>query len=270
MEWRIWNKEESIMGMEKEDIIDFHPNYIDDEIVIISDENQNDVYFNSINGLKKLFNLDTDDVEDIVDYAIVEFERGYKSIGDLLNPIPTTMWQTKEQNTTSPIHAMQCRRTKVENNGMDDERINLILDGVNVRGGINLKILSEYKKQVDDLMEENRKALEEKDYNLSGKLTKSIKELICGVTGDDSTITLNAIEVCEYQNILIALCANSQVIFIDKDLTENINYSEIKYERKINDGKDIQKVHYVNIHVKLEYGMTRLTEKNNSVFVNIF
>lgn len=265
MKWRIWDKKTSISGIPNNIIDKFDQSFVNSDVIIVSD-NGKDIYFDSVDNLKREFDTTTDDVNELADRLIKEIANGS------IYPYEQPDIQNQEYIETDKKEMLQCRHTKVEHDGVSDEKINLILDGINISGDYTkLKILDDYNKQREKLLCESDKAfLGDGDYTLYAKLIEQADEITYNLTKSNTTLTLNVIDVYEFKSIIIVKCENSMNLFIDKELVDDVHYSEIEYDRKKNNGQDIQHVHYVNIHVKLEHEMTVLNEKGNSVFVNIF
>ena len=303
MNYYIWDKKESIMGLSAQTLFASRPDFNHDIVIVIhkKDNKQDVVMIETLSDLRETYDILSEDpivVGYIVSLILSQehhktikeqlqvkdeeredednVETYMKILEDLLNcePVNIDGFVYDEPPIVPLAGSYQDPECKVIDLSDVDESVHekvlqIVIKHAFLSESIdleNMKLFSTFYNELEALEKEREQLAIEGNLSAVETLTHKIETLKLDVMDTcDATIKVNAKVIYEYDTSMFVECENGQTIIIDKEVLDLIKTSSIEYEKNINGDK--RRVHYKTVNLVLNECYNEIIERNDSVFI---
>ena len=303
MNFYVWNKEDSIMGLSAQTLFASRPDFKYDDVIVIHKEGDknNVVMIETAGELRLTYDIESEDStvigfvvaviltqenketikeqlkeldeenklshedEDVVD----EYTR---LLEDLLNKELENQF---EDEVFIPVEGEyndpQCKITDLSDlkGDLGEKKLILVLKHAFVTEStdlLSLKCMHSFNEQLKELEEKREKYIQEADFGSAELTEHQIENLKFEVMDScDATLKIDVDKIYQYDNVIIADCCNGQTIIIDGAVVNSARTSAIEYEKTNNNQR--YRVHYRSLDVVLNECYNEVIERGNTVFV---
>ena len=299
MNYFIWDKQTRLLGIPAEIILETRPDFRNDEVIVISNEEENIITVESKTYFKDLYNIDSNDVDIIALSVIHEMKKeGTKTIKealkeldderdpdstlktymDIIRELEEEARQEEEYNAYIEAKADRYEDPDVKVISLKDisdevkvKKINVVLEHVFIAEDkdklYDLKCMYKFNNAMDELKMKLSKAELEGDEQEINRVHKEIGLLNSDIEDEcNATIKIDATALYDYGDNLIIHCENNLNMIVDNSIVESFRENSIEYERR-DDNNEKYKVHYKTINITLSGWYNELNERGNTIFV---
>ena len=299
MNYFIWDKQTRLLGIPAEIILETRPDFRNDEVIVISNEEENIITVESKTYFKDLYNIDSNDVDIIALSVIHEMKKeGTKTIKealkeldderdpdstlktymDIIRELEEEARQEEEYNAYIEAKADRYEDPDVKVISLKDisdevkvKKINVVLEHVFIAEDkdklYDLKCMYKFNNTMDELKMKLTKAELEGDEQEINRIHKEIGLLNSDIEDEcNATIKIDATALYDYGDNLIIHCENNLNMIVDNSIVESFRENSIEYERR-DDNNEKYKVHYKTINITLSGWYNELNERGNTIFV---
>ena len=297
MNYYIWDKQTRLLGIPANIILETRPDFRNDDVIVISDEEESIITVESKTYFKELYDISSDDV-DIVALAVIHEMRkestktikealkeldderdpdsSLKSYMDIIRELEEEARREEEYNAYIEAKADRYDDPNVKVINLEDvtakvKKINVVLEHVFIaedRENLSkLKCLEKYNNALNELKMKLSKAELEGDEQAVNMVNKEITLLSDEIEDEcNATIKIDATAIYDYGDNIIIHGENNLNMIIDTSIVDSFRENSIEYERR---GKDNEKykVHYKTVNITLSGWYNELNERGNTVFV---
>ena len=299
MNYFIWDKQTRLLGIPAEIILETRPDFRNDEVIVISNEEESIITVESKTYFKDLYNIDSNDVDIIALSVIHEMKKeGTKTIKealkeldderdpestlktymDIIRELEEEARQEEEYNAYIEAKADRYEDPDVKVISLKDisdevkvKKINVVLEHVFIAEDkdklYDLKCMYKFNNAMDELKMKLSKAELEGDEQEINRVHKEIGLLNSDIEDEcNATIKIDATALYDYGDNLIIHCENNLNMIVDNSIVESFRENSIEYERR-DDNNEKYKVHYKTINITLSGWYNELNERGNTIFV---
>ena len=299
MNYFIWDKQTRLLGIPAEIILETRPDFRNDEVIVISNEEENIITVESKTYFKDLYNIDSNDVDIIALSVIHEMKKeGTKTIKealkeldderdpdstlktymDIIRELEEEARQEEEYNAYIEAKADRYEDPDVKVISLKDisdevkvKKINVVLEHVFIAEDkdklYDLKCMYKFNNTMDELKMKLSKAELEGNEQEINRVHKEIGLLNNDIEDEcNATIKIDATALYDYGDNLIIHCENNLNMIVDNSIVESFRENSIEYERR-DDNNEKYKVHYKTINITLSGWYNELNERGNTIFV---
>lgn len=299
MNYYIWDKQTRLLGIPAEIILETRPDFRNDDVIVISNEEENIITVESKTHFKELYNIDSNDVDIVALSVIHEMKKentktikealkeldeerdpdsSLKSYMDIIRELEEEARREEEYNAYIEAKADRYEDPDVKVISLADigdnvkiKKINIVLehaflaeDKENLR---KLKCMYKYNERLDELKLQLSKAElagNEREVNM---VSKEIELLNSEIEDEcNATVKLDATAIYDYGDNLIIHCENNLNMIIDNSIVDSFRENAIEYERR-DENNERYKVHYKTINISLSGWYNELNERGNTIFI---
>lgn len=297
MNYYIWDKQTRLLGIPANIILETRPDFRNDDVIIISDEEESIITVESKTHFKELYDISSDDV-DIVALAVIHEMRkestktikealkeldderdpnsSLKSYMDIIRELEEEARREEEYNAYIEAKADRYDDPDVKVISLEDvtakvKKINVVLEHVFIaedRENLSkLKCLEKYNNALNELKMKLSKAELEGDEQAVNMVNKEITLLSDEIEDEcNATIKIDATAIYDYGDNIIIHGENNLNMIIDTSIVDSFRENSIEYERRGEDNEKY-KVHYKTVNITLSGWYNELNERGNTVFV---
>lgn len=299
MNYFIWDKQTRLLGIPAEIILETRPDFRNDEVIVISNEEESIITVESKTYFKDLYNIDSNDVDIIALSVIHEMKKeGTKTIKealkeldderdpdstlktymDIIRELEEEARQEEEYNAYIEAKADRYEDPDVKVISLKDisdevkvKKINVVLEHVFIAEDkdklYDLKCMYKFNNTMDELKMKLSKAELEGNEQEINRIHKEIGLLNNDIEDEcNATIKIDATALYDYGDNLIIHCENNLNMIVDNSIVESFRENSIEYERR-DDNNEKYKVHYKTINITLSGWYNELNERGNTIFV---
>lgn len=305
MNYYIWDKKESIMGLSAQTLFASRPDFNHDTVIVIhkKDNKQDVVMIETLNDLRVSYDIMSEDPI-VVGYivSLILSQEHHKSIKEQLQEkdeerededdnIETYMKILEDllNNHESvdmdefvydepPIIPLsgsyqdpECKIIDLSyvDENVDEKVLQIVLKHAFLSETIDtkkMKLFDTYNNELESLELERERASIEGDLNSVEMLTHKIETLKLDVMDTcDATIKVNAKVVYEYDTTMFIECENGQTVILDTEVIDLVKASAIEYEQNNNGSK--KRVHYKTLTIVLNECYNEVVERGETTFI---
>ena len=297
MNYYIWDKQTRLLGIPANIILETRPDFRNDDVIVISDEEESIITVESKTYFKELYDISSDDV-DIVALAVIHEMRkestktikealkeldderdpdsSLKSYMDIIRELEEEARREEEYNAYIEAKADRYDDPNVKVINLEDvtakvKKINVVLEHVFIaedRENLSkLKCLDKYNNTLNELKMKLSKAELEGDEQAVNMVNKEITLLSDEIEDEcNATIKIDATAIYDYGDNIIIHGENNLNMIIDTSIVDSFRENSIEYERRGEDDEKY-KVHYKTVNIILSGWYNELNERGNTVFV---
>lgn len=297
MNYYIWDKQTRLLGIPANIILETRPDFRNDDVIIISDEEESIITVESKTHFKELYDISSDDV-DIVALAVIHEMRkestktikealkeldderdpdsSLRTYMDIIRELEEEARREEEYNAYIEAKADRYDDPNVKIINLEDvtaevKKISVVLDHVFIaedRENLSkLKCLEKYNNTLNELKMKLAKAELEGDEQAVNMVNKEITLLSEEIEDEcNATIKIDATAIYDYGDNIIIHGENNLNMIIDTSIVDSFRENSIEYERREEDDNKYR-VHYKTVNIKLSGWYNELNERGNTVFV---
>lgn len=299
MNYYIWDKQSRLLGIPADIILETRPDFRNDDVIVISNEEESIITVETKSYFKELYNINSDDVDIVALAAIHEMRKvdtktikdalreldeardpdsHVRAYMDILKELEEDARQEEEYNAYIDAKADNYEDPGVKIISLDDvsddvkiKKINVVFEHAFIaedRENItNLKCMRKYKLAMDELLMKLSKAeLEGNEHDID-MISKEIN-LLSNELDDEcnATIKVDAKAIYDYGDNIIIRCEEGLNMIIDSSIVESLRENAIEYERR-GENNEKFKVHYKTVTISLSGWYNEVNERGNTVFI---
>lgn len=297
MNYYIWDKQTRLLGIPANIILETRPDFRNDDVIIISDEEESIITVESKTHFKELYDISSDDV-DIVALAVIHEMRkestktikealkeldderdpdsSLRTYMDIIRELEEEARREEEYNAYIEAKADRYDDPNVKIINLEDvtaevKKISVVLDHVFIAEDrenlLKLKCLEKYNNTLNELKMKLSKAELEGDEQAVNMVNKEITLLSEEIEDEcNATIKIDATAIYDYGDNIIIHGENNLNMIIDTSIVDSFRENSIEYERREEDDNKYR-VHYKTVNIKLSGWYNELNERGNTVFV---
>ena len=290
MNYYIWDKQTRLLGIPANIILETRPDFRNDDVIVISDEEESIITVESKTYFKELYDISSDDV-DIVALAVIHEMRkestktikealkeldderdpdsSLKSYMDIIRELEEEARREEEYNAYIEAKADRYDDPNVKVISLEDvtakvKKINVVLEHVFIaedRENLSkLKCLEKYNNALNELKMKLSKAELEGDEQAVSMVNKEITLLSDEIEDEcNATIKIDATAIYDYGDNIIIHGENNLNMIIDTSIVDSFRENSIEYERRGEDNEKY-KVHYKTVNITLSGWYNELNE----------
>ena len=302
MNYYIWNKEDSVMGLSAQTLFASRPDFKYDAVIVIhkNDDKNNVVMMETMEGLREAYDIDSTEplVVGFLVSTILEDEehetihehlekideenednddellRYAKLLEDIIkNEIETELDKLEEKDIplADSYKDPACKVIDLSdvNDNVAVKKLQVVLKHAFVAESTDLtqlKCMESFVEELNELEDKREQYAHEGNYDAVELTTHKIETMKLDILDScDATLKIDATQVHQYGNAVIIGCENGQSIIIDSNVLNSMRTSSIEYEK--NDDGNKYRVHYKTVDVVLNECYNEVIERGNTVFV---
>ena len=303
MNYYIWNKEDSVMGLSAQTLFASRPDFKYDAVIVIhkNDDKNNVVMMETMEGLREAYDIDSteplvvgflvstiledeehetihehlekideeneDDDEELLRYA--------KLLEDIIkNEIETELDKLEEKDIPLADSYKDPACKVIDLSDVSDnvtvKKLQVVLKHAFVAESTDLtqlKCMESFVEELNELEDKREQYAHEGNYDAVDLTTHKIETMKLDILDScDATLRIDATQVHQYGNVVIVGCENGQSIIIDSNVLNSMRTTSIEYE-KSDDDNNKYRVHYKTVDVVLNECYNEVIERGNTVFV---
>jgi hypothetical protein len=297
MNYYIWDKQTRLLGIPANIILETRPDFRNDDVIVIYDEEESIITVESKTYFKKLYDISSDDVDIVALAAIHEMRKestktikealkeldderdpdsSLKAYMDIIRELEEEARREEEYDAYIEAKADRYDDPNVKVISLEDiaakvKKIIVVLEHVFIaedRGNLlKLKCLDKYNNTLNELKMKLSKAELEGDEQAVSMINKEITFLSDEIKDEcDATIKIDATAIYDYGDNIIIQCENNLNMIIDTSIVDSFRENCIEYERRDEDNEKY-KVHYKTVNITLNGWYNELNERGNTVFL---
>lgn len=293
MNYYIWDKQTALLGIQPNVLLDIRPDFKYDDVIVITNEEENVITVETKTYFKDMYNIESDD-PDIVALAVIhgmdedeltiedklqqmDEESDYElSFTDILEDVMNRY--NEKQNTslaTKYIDTFEDPYVKIidlsdVSEDVESKKLTVVFQHAfitEIKEIEKLKFMSKFKETEELLLDKKEKALHEGDDISVELIDKELKALESEIEDTcDITFKVDAKAIYHYDSNLLIECENGQMINVNSEVIESLRESAIEYEKSRGNGERY-KVHYKTVNIELSECYNEVIERGNSVFI---
>lgn len=293
MNYFIWDKQTALLGIQPNVLLDIRPDFKYDDVIVITNEEENVITVETKTYFKDMYNIESDD-PDIVALAVIhgmdedeltiedklqqmDEESDYElSFTDILEDVMNRY--NEKQNTslaTKYIDTFEDPYVKIidlsdVSEDVESKKLTVVFQHAfitEIKEIEKLKFMSKFKETEELLLDKKEKALHEGDDISVELIDKELKALESEIEDTcDITFKVDAKAIYHYDSNLLIECENGQMINVNSEVIESLRESAIEYEKSRGNGERY-KVHYKTVNIELSECYNEVIERGNSVFI---
>lgn len=306
MDFYIWNKQDSLMGLSANTILNSRLDFMYDNVLVIhkKGDKENIIMIESVGNLRETYDIESSDPE-VIGYMVSailmqEDQENMKSVfkdiendrlnlnyssnhDDYLDVYAKMLADILEQVGNSDNHEGNvpvkgsyedptCNIIDLSDvdEEVEDKKITVTMHHAfisEVSDATELKCMYEIKEEIENLANEIEKYINETDMEKVDNLLTKYDNLKRSVNDScDATIKIEAKAIYDYETNVIIECANGQNIIIDKMVLRSMKTNALEYQKHNPEGGKY-KVHYKTVDIDLDECCNELKERYNTVFI---
>jgi hypothetical protein len=289
MKYFIWDKESRILGIPAQIILETRPDFKNDIVIVISNDNNEIITVESKTCLKDMYEIHSDDIDIIAQAAMTKIAKDNpKTIVEALKEKD----DVREDDTVRAYLDILEDFNKVEIDESEDKYEDpdvKIIDLSDVSEGIevkklrvnlshvfiaedkskiaNMQCMVNYKTEKEKLTMKLEKAKMEGDYHEVNLITREIELLDYDISDEcDAKIKLDVERIFDYGDNIIMHCVNGLNVIIDTSIVNSLRENAIEYEKR-KENNEKYRVHYKTVDIVLNAWYNELNERGNTVFI---
>ena len=306
MDFFIWNKQDTVMGLSANVLLNSRLDFLRDEVIVVhkKGDKRNVVMMETATSLRETYDIESNDPQVIgLVVSVILAQEDAETVREMLQKMDEDNKAKEDIDLVDEYTKLldDLLRRDIENemkrnDGMSiipymppymDAECNIIdLEDVEsaqvktltvvlnhafiseVSDVTELRCMSGFNEKLKELETRREKYANESDFASVEMITRQIDEMEDDILDScDATLKIEATRVYQYENNVIIDCANGQTIIMDSDVVKSLKTSSIEYEKR--DGKVDEKyrVHYKTVDIKLSECYNEVKERGNTVFV---
>lgn len=302
MDFFIWNKQDTVMGLSANVLLNSRLDFLRDEVIVIhkKGDKRNVVMMETATSLRETYDIESNDPQVIglvvsvilaqedaetVREMLQKMDEDNKAkeevdlvdeytklLDDLLIRDIENEMKRNDRRSIIPYIDAECNIIDLEDiESAQVKTLTVVLDHAfisEVSDVTELRCMSGFNEKLKELEARREKYANESDFASVEMITRQIDEMEDDILDScDATLKIEATRVYQYENNVIIDCANGQTIIMDSDVVKSLKTSSIEYEKR--DGKVDEKyrVHYKTVDIKLSECYNEVKERGNTVFV---
>ena len=307
MDFFIWNKQDSVMGLSANVLLNSRLDFLQDDVIVIhkKGDKRNVVMMETAGGLRNTYDIDSND-PNVIGFmvSVILAQEDAQTVKEMLKELDeenqakaeedevvdsyTKLLEEllrdeieKELKTNSPQKSFpfmlpyldpECNIIDLDDvEDAEDKKITVVLHHAfvsEVSDITELKCMSYYRDKLRELLDKRETYLNESDFASVDMLDRQISDLEDDILDScDATIKIDANVLYQYENSVIIDCENGQVMILDGDVVESLRTSSIEYEKRNIHSDRRYRVHYKTVDIKLNECYNELKERGNTIFV---
>lgn len=302
MDFFIWNKQDTVMGLSANVLLNSRLDFLRDEVIVIhkKGDKRNVVMMETATSLRETYDIESNDPQVIglvvsvilaqedaetVREMLQKMDEDNKAkeevdlvdeytklLDDLLIRDIENEMKRNDRRSIIPYIDAECNIIDLEDiESAQVKTLTVVLDHAfisEVSDVTELRCMSGFNEKLKELEARREKYANESDFASVEMITRQIDEMEDDILDScDATLKIEATRVYQYETRVIIDCANGQTIIMDSDVVKSLKTSSIEYEKR--DGKVDEKyrVHYKTVDIKLSECYNEVKERGNTVFV---
>lgn len=307
MDFFIWNKQDSVMGLSANVLLNSRLDFLQDDVIVIhkKGDKRNVVMMETAGGLRNTYDIDSND-PNVIGFlvSVILAQEDAQTVKEMLKELDeenqakikedevvdsyTKLLEEllradieKELKTNSPQKSFpfmlpyldpECNIIDLDDvEDAEDKKITVVLHHAfvsEVADITELKCMSYYRDKLRELLGKRETYLNESDFASVDMLDRQISDLEDDILDScDATIKIDANVIYQYENSVIIDCENGQVMILDGDVVESLRTSSIEYEKRDSSSDRRYRVHYKTVDIKLNECYNEVKERGNTIFV---
>lgn len=299
MDFYIWDKKTSLLGLSVDALLNSRPDFKHDDVIVIhaEDDVNNIIMVETKEGLRTLYDIESDNPEVVgfVVSVILEQEqpeslnKKVEKAKKDFKPDEFDILQTYSEMIADLLDDYTLGSDDIPSKGEYRDPECNIIDLSDVSDSVDEKVLvvelnhvfvtetmhvtdmkcmSTFNDTLEDLFKKKEKAMIENDDITAGLVTKEINSMLGEIADScDATIKFNAKKIYQYSNSIMIDCENGQTFIIARDVVNSLRANSIEYEKRREGSEDKYRVHYKTVSINLDEYYNELVERDNTAFI---
>ena len=302
MDFFIWNKQDTVMGLSANVLLNSRLDFLRDEVIVIhkKGDKRNVVMMETATSLRETYDIESNDpqviglvvsvilaqedaetvremlqkmdevnkVEENIDFV----DEYTKLLDDLLKIDIENEMNCNSGRISVPYMDAECNIIDLEDvESAQVKTLTVVLDHAfisEVSDVTELRCMSGFNEKLKELEARREKYANESDFASVEMITRQIDEMEDDILDScDATLKIEATRVYQYETNVIIDCANGQTIIMDSDVVKSLKTSSIEYEKRDGKADEKYRVHYKTVDIKLSECYNEVKERGNTVFV---
>jgi hypothetical protein len=302
MNYYIWNKEDSVMGLSAQTLFASRPDFKYDFVIVIhkTDDKNNVVMMETMEGLREAYDIESteplvvgflvstiledeehetihehlekiDEENEDNDDELLQYAKLLEDI--IKNEIETQLDKLEEKDIPLADSYKDPACKVIDLSDVSDnvslKKLQVVLKHAFVAESTDLtqlKCMESFVEELKELEDKREQYAHEGNYDAVELTTHKIETMKLDILDScDATLKIDATQVHQYGNAVIIGCENGQSIIIDSNVLNSMRTSSIEYEK--NDEGNKYRVHYKTVDVVLNECYNEVIERGNTVFV---
>ena len=307
MDFFIWNKQDSVMGLSANVLLNSRLDFLQDDVIVIhkKGDKHNVVMMETAGGLRDTYDIDSND-PNVIGFmvSVILAQEDAQTVKEMLKEIDEENQAKAEEDEVVDSYTKlleELLRDEIEKElkndlpqnsfpfmlpyldpecniidlddveDAEDKKITVVLHHAfvsEVADITELKCMSYYRDKLRELLGKRETYLNESDFASVDMLDRQISDLEDDILDScDATIKIDANVIYQYENSVIIDCENGQVMILDGDVVESLRSSSIEYEKRDIYSDRRYRVHYKTVDIKLNECYNEVKERGNTIFV---
>lgn len=306
MDFFIWNKQDTVMGLSANVLLNSRLDFLRDEVIVIhkKGDKRNVVMMETATSLRETYDIESNDPQVIgLVVSVILAQEDAETVREMLQKMDednkakedidlvdeyTKLLddllridienEMKRNDGRSKIPYMppymdaECNIIDLEDvESAQVKTLTVVLDHAfisEVSDVTELRCMSGFNEKLKELEARREKYANESDFASVEMITRQIDEMEDDILDScDATLKIEATRVYQYENNVIIDCANGQTIIMDSDVVKSLKTSSIEYEKRDGKADEKYRVHYKTVDIKLSECYNEVKERGNTVFV---
>jgi hypothetical protein len=302
MDFFIWNKQDTVMGLSANVLLNSRLDFLRDEVIVIhkKGDKRNVVMMETATSLRETYDIESNDPQVIglvvsvilaqedaetVREMLQKMDEDNKAkeevdlvdeytklLDDLLIRDIENEMKRNDRRSIIPYIDAECNIIDLEDiESAQVKTLTVVLDHAfisEVSDVTELRCMSGFNEKLKELEARREKYANESDFASVEMITRQIDEMEDDILDScDATLKIEATRVYQYENNVIIDCANGQTIIMDSDVVKSLKTSSIEYEKRDGKADEKYRVHYKTVDIKLSECYNEVKERGNTVFV---
>lgn len=302
MDFFIWNKQDTVMGLSANVLLNSRLDFLRDEVIVIhkKGDKRNVVMMETATSLRETYDIESNDPQVIgLVVSVILAQEDAETVREMLQKMDEVNKVKEDIDFVDEYtkllddllridieNEMNCNNRRSSISYMDAEcniidledvesaqvkTLTVVLDHAfisEVSDVTELKCMSSFNEKLKELEARREKYVNESDFASVEMITRQIDEMEDDILDScDATIKIEATRVYQYENNVIIDCVNGQTIIMDSDVVKSLKTSSIEYEKRDGKADEKYRVHYKTVDIKLSECYNEVKERGNTVFV---
>lgn len=306
MDFFIWNKQDTVMGLSANVLLNSRLDFLRDEVIVVhkKGDKRNVVMMETATSLRETYDIESNDPQVIgMVVSVILAQEDAETVREMLQKmdednkakedidlvdeytkllddllridIENEMKRNDGRSTIPympPYMDAECNIIDLEDvESAQVKTLTVVLDHAfisEVSDVTELRCMSGFNEKLKELEARREKYANESDFASVEMITRQIDEMEDDILDScDATLKIEATRVYQYENNVIIDCANGQTIIMDSDVVKSLKTSSIEYEKRDGKADEKYRVHYKTVDIKLSECYNEVKERGNTVFV---
>lgn len=302
MDFFIWNKQDTVMGLSANILLNSRLDFLRDEVIVIhkKGDKRNVVMMETATSLRETYDIESNDPQVIgLVVSVILAQEDAETVREMLQKMDEANNVKEDTDFVDEYtkllddllkidieNEMNCNNGRVSVPYMDAEcniidledvesaqvkTLTVVLDHAfisEVSDVTELRCMSGFNEKLKELEARREKYANESDFASVEMITRQIDEMEDDILDScDATLKIEATRIYQYETNVIIDCANGQTIIMDSDVVKSLKTSSIEYEKRDGKADEKYRVHYKTVDIKLSECYNELKERGNTVFV---